>query len=192
MALLNLTCEGHLQAVMVVHHGRDSIKSEPIKLVLVHPPASIGQQEPQSFPIACDKQLLHRAFTCRSAQYRITLDSQDMHCLHVTQHEQESVHIIAIVVGLTPFCYETRLCRGRQAVSCCGKNGQLGWSKLLWPDTASWAHFSNSLLPDEIAMARYSLKGTVSSMRQISNRLTQSSYIFTVTVTQGCLKSSHH
>lgn len=127
---------------MVVHHGRDSIKTEPIKLVLVHPPASVGQQEPQSFPIACDKELLQRAFTCqydRSA-HGLTAYSQDMHCLHITQ-EPESVYIIAIVIGLTPFCYETRLCRGRQAVSCCGKNGQLGWSKLLWPDTASWAHF---------------------------------------------------
>lgn len=48
-----LTCEGHLQAVMVVHHGGDAVKAEAIKLVLVHPPTGIGQQEPQRLPVAC-------------------------------------------------------------------------------------------------------------------------------------------
>ena len=48
-----ITCEGHLQAVVVVHHGRDAIKAEAVKLVLVHPPAGVGQQEAQSLPCAC-------------------------------------------------------------------------------------------------------------------------------------------
>lgn len=53
MVLLCLTCEGHLEAVMVIHHGGDAVKAEPIKLVLVHPPSSIGHQEPQRLPVAC-------------------------------------------------------------------------------------------------------------------------------------------
>ncbi len=39
--MLMLTCEGHLQAVMVVHHGCDAIKPEAIKLVLVNPPSCV-------------------------------------------------------------------------------------------------------------------------------------------------------
>lgn len=35
------TCEGHLQAMVVVHHGSDSIKAVAIKLVLVNPPSGI-------------------------------------------------------------------------------------------------------------------------------------------------------
>ncbi len=35
------TCEGHLQAMVVVHHGSDSIKAVAIELVLVNPPSGV-------------------------------------------------------------------------------------------------------------------------------------------------------
>ena len=65
------TCEGHLQSVMVVHHGSDSIKAEPIKLVLIHPPAGIGQQEPQRLPVACAKVLHHVSTTVGLLKHKI-------------------------------------------------------------------------------------------------------------------------
>ncbi len=39
--MLMLTCEGHLQAVMVVHHRCDTVKPEAVKLVLVNPPPCV-------------------------------------------------------------------------------------------------------------------------------------------------------
>lgn len=36
-----ITCEGHLEAVVVVHHGSDAIKAVAVKLVLIHPPARV-------------------------------------------------------------------------------------------------------------------------------------------------------
>ncbi len=39
--MLMLTCESHLQAVMVVHHGCDAVKPEAVKLVLINPPPCI-------------------------------------------------------------------------------------------------------------------------------------------------------
>ena len=36
-----LTCEGHLQAMVVVHHGGDAVKAIPVKLVLINPPSGI-------------------------------------------------------------------------------------------------------------------------------------------------------
>ena len=48
-----LACEGHLQAMVVIHHGGYAIKAVPIKLVLVNPEARVGQQEAQGLPVAC-------------------------------------------------------------------------------------------------------------------------------------------
>lgn len=46
------TRERHLEAVVVVHHGRHSIVSVPVELVLVYPPSRIGEQEPHRLPVA--------------------------------------------------------------------------------------------------------------------------------------------
>lgn len=37
-------------AVVMVEHGGNAIESEAVKAVLLHPPAQVGQQEPQHFP----------------------------------------------------------------------------------------------------------------------------------------------
>eukprot|EP00951_Prasinocladus_malaysianus_P023949 scaffold205266_cov49-Prasinocladus_malaysianus.AAC.1 len=39
--------------MVVVHHGGDTIKSEAIKLELIHPVAGVGQEIPKSLPVAC-------------------------------------------------------------------------------------------------------------------------------------------
>ena len=49
-----LTCEGHLQAVVVVHHRGHAVKAVAIKLELINPPARVGQQEPQGLPVSCN------------------------------------------------------------------------------------------------------------------------------------------
>ena len=51
------TCEGHLEAVVVVHHGGDAVKAVAVKLVLVDPPPGVGQQEAQRLPVACHKKV---------------------------------------------------------------------------------------------------------------------------------------
>ena len=50
---LQRTSERHLEAVVVVHHGGDAIKAVAIELVLLQPPAGIGEQEAQRLPVAC-------------------------------------------------------------------------------------------------------------------------------------------
>ena len=40
----------------MVHHARDAVKPETVKLVLIYPPARIGQQETQTLPVACTQQ----------------------------------------------------------------------------------------------------------------------------------------
>lgn len=37
-------------AMVMVQHGSNTIKSEAVKVVLLHPPAQVWQQEPQHFP----------------------------------------------------------------------------------------------------------------------------------------------
>ena len=36
-----ITRERHLQAMVVIHHGGDAIKSVPIKFVLIDPPSRV-------------------------------------------------------------------------------------------------------------------------------------------------------
>ena len=48
-----LTGESHLQAMMVVHHGRDAVEPVAVELVLVDPPARVRYQETQRLPVAC-------------------------------------------------------------------------------------------------------------------------------------------
>ena len=49
-----LTCEGVLQAVVVVQHAGHAIKAVAIKLVLIDPPAGIAEQEAYRLPVACE------------------------------------------------------------------------------------------------------------------------------------------
>ena len=49
------TCESEPQPMVCVHHACHSIKTVPVELVLVHPPAGVGQQEAHGLPIACRK-----------------------------------------------------------------------------------------------------------------------------------------
>mmetsp|Transcript_16211 Transcript_16211/g.27850 ORF Transcript_16211/g.27850 Transcript_16211/m.27850 type:complete len:222 (+) Transcript_16211:1394-2059(+) len=44
--------EATVDAVVLVKHGGHTVKSEPIKLVLVQPPTEIGQQITDCFPVA--------------------------------------------------------------------------------------------------------------------------------------------
>jgi hypothetical protein len=50
--LVIVSGEGHLQAVVVVHHGGDAIKPEAVKLELVEPVAGVGEKEPEGLPLA--------------------------------------------------------------------------------------------------------------------------------------------
>mmetsp|Transcript_8241 Transcript_8241/g.15658 ORF Transcript_8241/g.15658 Transcript_8241/m.15658 type:complete len:572 (-) Transcript_8241:563-2278(-) len=44
--------EDVLQAVVRVHHGGDAVEPEAVKLVLLHPPAQVGEQEADGFVLA--------------------------------------------------------------------------------------------------------------------------------------------
>ena len=41
----------HLEAVVVVQHGRDAVEAEPVEAVLVHPVPQVGQEVPLHLPV---------------------------------------------------------------------------------------------------------------------------------------------
>ena len=49
--LVVVSREGHLEAVVVVHHASDTIKAEAVELVLVQPPPAVRKQKPQDLPV---------------------------------------------------------------------------------------------------------------------------------------------
>ncbi len=69
--------EGHLQAMVVVHHGGHAIEAVAVKLVLVHPPARIGQQEAQRLPVACGRACALRLGVGSGMQRRRRLRRRD-------------------------------------------------------------------------------------------------------------------
>ena len=42
----------HLQPVVVVHHRRHAVEAVAVELVLLHPPARVGDEEAESLPVA--------------------------------------------------------------------------------------------------------------------------------------------
>lgn len=52
------TSEGHLEAVVVVHHGGDAIIAVPVKLVLIHPPPCVAHEKAQCLPVPCKQVLI--------------------------------------------------------------------------------------------------------------------------------------
>jgi hypothetical protein len=42
----------NLQPVVVVHHRRHAVEAVPVELVLLHPPARVGDEEAEGLPVA--------------------------------------------------------------------------------------------------------------------------------------------
>lgn len=55
-------------AMVMVQHGSNTIKSEAVKAVLLHPPAQVWQQEPQHFPARKTHTRAHKHTHSRSGK----------------------------------------------------------------------------------------------------------------------------
>mmetsp|Transcript_5318 Transcript_5318/g.7197 ORF Transcript_5318/g.7197 Transcript_5318/m.7197 type:complete len:466 (+) Transcript_5318:635-2032(+) len=51
-----VACELVLQPVVSVHHGGDAVEPESVKLVLLHPPAQVGEEEAHGLPMGVVEQ----------------------------------------------------------------------------------------------------------------------------------------
>lgn len=54
-SLVVVSCECVAEPVVVVHHAGHAVKAVAVKLVLIHPPAGVAQQEAHRLPVACSE-----------------------------------------------------------------------------------------------------------------------------------------